>query len=230
MTNDQLFRSTMRALGEWPGFPAFDKAFTETHDVSAYLAGGAVRDLVSAKGHRPKDFDFFLGGGGVKTFIDSLKQNGSLVSGPFGSPRWFPQNISTQYADVIPISTFYNGLWRCDDILDVLNQFDITVNAVAIDLRTGSVFNPQNGLRDLERRTIRAVRFDYPDEPISETCSLTRQSVLWHRLQYYARATGFVIEPLTASWLRRNDRFAADEPRFRETFLSALPDVTNRIA
>ena len=108
----------------------------------------------------------FLGGDSTDEILDVLESQGEMVTGPFGSPRWYPTHGTRSSWDLIPIATFWNGLWPCEDIVDVLNQFDFTGNAIAIDVRTGSVYDPQNGRRDMERRTMRAVRFDYPDEPI----------------------------------------------------------------
>jgi tRNA nucleotidyltransferase (CCA-adding enzyme) len=206
------------SLSKWAGYEALSAAMREYPDVSVYLAGGALRDLLRASRHTPKDFDLFVLGANLERFLGRLSAAGTLRYGPFGSPRWFPNGAADRYADVIPITHFYNGLWRCRDILDALNQFDFTANAIAVDLRRPRLFDPQNGLRDVRLGVMRAVRFDYPDEPIGPGEKLTRPAVLWFRLIHYAQALRFKIEPVTLQWLRANRRFSADIDRFSKLF------------
>lgn len=121
----------------------------------------------------------------------------------------------------MPIDRFFNGLWRCEDIVDALNQFDFTGNAIAVDLRTGAIFDPQNGRRDMARRILRGVRFDYPDEPIAPGQVLTRPVVLWFRLVYYARLLGLTIEPVTKAWLNAHRAFERWRGEYAATFFTA---------
>ena len=72
-------------------------------------------------------------------------------------------------------------------------------------------------------RIMRAVRFDYPDEPISSCCSLSRPSVLWIRLIHYAKVLKLEIEPVTIRWLLENSRYLSDVDQFGETFF--LPNI-----
>ena len=50
------------------------------------------------------------------------------------------------------ISRFYNGLWVCQNIVDVLNQFNFTGNAIAMDLRSKEFYDPMNGWTHLDSR------------------------------------------------------------------------------
>jgi hypothetical protein len=190
-----------------------------------YLAGGSLRDLLLKPDVDPKDFDFFVGGSGIEMILTVLAENGTIRNGPFGSPRWFPAEDNSVYCDVIPIRSFFNGLWRCEDILDVLNQFDFTGNAVAVHLRSGSLCDPQNGRRDLSRRVMRAVRFDYPDEPISTSTRLTRPAIVWFRILHYAAVLGFTIEPVTLAWIRQHIGFAEQLDEFVATFFPLHPEA-----
>jgi hypothetical protein len=217
------YSKVLESLGAWSGFQVLNGAMSEFCSVEIYLAGGALRDMCGDAGRFPRDIDLFIAGPGVKEFLECLAQTGTLTRGPFGSPRWFPAGSREIYADVIPIQHFYNGLWKCEDIVDALNQFDFSANAIALDLRSPRIFDPQNGLRDIQARVIRAVRFDYPDEPISEICSLSRLSVLWVRLLHYAKALGFTIEPVTMRWLRENVQFRRDMDLFGQIFFE--PDI-----
>jgi hypothetical protein len=169
--------------------------------VEVYIAGGVVRNVLLDREVQSKDFDLFLAGEGIEAAIAAWSEQGELDIGPFGSPRWYPERSVRQYCDLIRIDRFSNGLWACEDITDALNQFDFTGNAVAVDLRTGRFFDPQNGRRDLARRIMRSVRFDYPDEPIVLGHPLARLVVLWFRLVHYAGTLGLKIEPITRRWL-----------------------------
>jgi hypothetical protein len=190
--------------------------------VDCFVAGGVVRDVLLEVPPLPSDIDLFLGGSPVPQLVEDLAMAGTVQRGPFGSPRWTPDG-ETSYADVIPLESFYNGLWRCEDIVDALNQFDFTCNAVALDLRSGAFYDPQNGARDARRRSLRAVRFDYPDEPIAPGSDLTRLAVLWFRLLHYARARKLEIEPVTLSWLRASRRYDDREGLFAATFFPFDP-------
>jgi hypothetical protein len=194
----------------------------EHRALDVYVAGGLVRDVVLGEMTSSKDIDFFVDGPSVDEVLAQLAGEGTLCWGPFGSPRWMPPGCQ-EYADFVPIPRFFNGLWRCEDILDALNQFDFTGNALAIDLKTDTLFDPQHGLRDLASRVMRAVRFDYPDEPITPGSNLTRLEVLWFRLLHYAAARELRIEPLTARWLLEHRRFESELPAFTASFFPPHP-------
>jgi transcriptional regulator with XRE-family HTH domain len=216
----KLHAIALKTLRAWAGGEALEAVMRECAHVSVYLAGGALRDLLRSENSRPKDFDLFLGGTGVDRFIRHLARRGNLTFGSFGSPRWHPLDSPDRYADLVPISRFNNGLWKCKDIVDALNQFDFTANAIALDLRLPRLFDPQHGIRDLKSRIIRAVRFDYPEEPIAHDVALSRLSVLWFRLIHYAAVLGFAIDPVTLRWLNDNARFARDANLFAATFFN----------
>lgn len=183
-----------------------------------FLSGGALRDVLAGNNFSIKDIDIFLTQTGFEKINDFLLQNGQLTTNQFGSYRWFPGDSDKFYYDVIIIQRFHNGLWPCRNITDVLNQFDITANAVAIDLATGEVHNPQNGLDDIQKRILRAVRFDFPEIPVSNDIPISRISVLWFRYNYYARWLGFEMEPLTRKWIDENSFRAADLDKFKTHF------------
>jgi hypothetical protein len=219
-----LHGRVLELLEDWRGRSTINEALREFDQTDVFVAGGLLRDLFSARTRAPRDFDFFLGGEDVPEFIAWLSEHGTLTQGPFGSARWWPPGEGARYADVISIADFYNGLWKCRDIVDALNQFDFTANAVALDLRSGKLFDPQNGMRDARDRVMRAVRFDYPDELISGTCPLSRLSVIWIRFVHYASHLGYSVEPVTRNWLLENARFREDAEVFRQFFFPPVID------
>jgi tRNA nucleotidyltransferase/poly(A) polymerase len=220
---DRLHATVLELLEEWAGFSALQSAMRTYDRTEVFVAGGTLRDLFSGV-RPPQDFDLFVDGPDVSAFIHHLAERGTLDFGPFGSPRWWPAGKAAQHADVIPISGFHNGLWKCRDIVDALNQFDFSANAVALDLRSRKLFDPQNGKRDAREKIMRAVRFDLPDEPISVKCSISRLSVLWIRIVHFAHALGFAIEPLTWKWVQENAHFRKDADAFARIFFPPAVD------
>jgi hypothetical protein len=208
----------LETLQAWAGYPGLKGAMERFADLDVYLAGGVVRDTIAGRAVGPKDFDFFIDGPTLSPALDWLRARGELSAGPFGSPRWYPEGPERIYCDIIPIKRFTNGLWPCEDIIDALNQFDFTGNAVALDLRTRRWFDPQNGCRDIRRGIVRAVRFDYPDEPIVPGHPLSRPAVHWYRLLHYAQVLGWQIEPVTLGWLRARRGYES----LREVFASVF--------
>lgn len=194
-------------LSTWSGYRSILEVMNSHPEADFFLAGGAIRDILLKRVGLPKDFDFFLGSGDFAEIISSLKKHGRVIEGPFGSPRWFPDSTEGDYADVISISAFFNGLSYCSSITDVLNQFDFTGNAIALNLRNGRVHDPQDGIRDLCDRVLRMVRFDYPDEPIRPGHPLNRTTVLWFRILHYAALLNLDIEPVTLRWLNDHIKY-----------------------
>jgi len=213
----------LEQLRSWPGYALLARVLDQFDDLRVFLAGGAVRNWLSSGAGPTRDLDLFLGGASVEAALRVLLRHGQCSQTPYGAPRWYPAGSDQQYADLIPIAEFKPGLWRCEDMVDVLNQFDVTVNAIAFDVRSGDSLDPQNGYRDLSRRVIRLVRFDYPDEPFVPGAPLTRNAILWFRALHYASALDFTIEPLTLEWLRAHRRYERDAEAFGGLFFRPHP-------
>ena len=196
------FPEVGKVLKSWVGYQGIAEILTECSDLQVFLAGGAVRNCFLTPRLEVRDFDFFVNGTSLERALKILERHGTLMQTPYGSPRWHPLQNSEYYADFIPIGDFKPGLWQCEDIVDVLNQFDFTASALAFDLRTKRGFDPQNGFRDLTRRTMKMVRFDYPDGPFIPGATLSRNGILWFRILHYAKVLKLTIEPLTLNWLR----------------------------
>jgi hypothetical protein len=209
-------RGALRSLEGWEGRFGLHKSMAAIRDIDVYLAGGVVRDAVW--GHRPvKDFDLFVQSENFEPFLHELGKFGQVEFGPFGSPRWHPATGGT-YADVISIERFNNGVEKCQTISDALRQFDFTANAIAVSLRTGELYDPLGGVADILEGVMKAVRFDYPNEPISPHETLTRLEILWFRLTHYAHELGLRPDQATAIWLSDNERLSERLSRFSESF------------
>jgi len=216
------------ALAQWPGTPAFSAALTQAVSLKAYLVGGAMREACRSGGAHSKDFDFLISREGSVDFLRELAQSGTVSRGPFGSPRWVPYD-GGRYADIIILEEFDNGLWPCVDITDALNQFDFTANAIAFDLRSGDIHDPQNGIRDAVNGVLRAVRFDFPDESISAETSLTRHGVMWIRFAHYAAALNLRVEEITESWMIENRQHTRQLDEFSKVFFTPARGYIDRL-
>jgi tRNA nucleotidyltransferase/poly(A) polymerase len=118
----------------------------------------------------------------------------------------------------MPIKSFSPGLWPCLDIIDILNQFDFTMNAIAIELNTGKLFDPVNGMRDASNKTLKMVRFDYPEGPFLSNQNIDRNAILWIRAIHYASKYDLKIEPITLSWMKKNKHFEDTIDLFSDVF------------
>ena len=214
----------LKAFTEWRGSPAILRVMEEFPGLEVYVAGGAVRNLLLDADARVRDFDLFLGGSSVDRALERLAQAGRMNHGVYGNIHWWPCGDEPVRGDLILVSRFQsNG--PCRNILDVLNQFDFTGNAVGVDLRTGAVLDPQNGVRDMRRRLMRAVRFDTPDVPISPGHVLRRTVCLWYRILHYAAALQLRIEPATMRWLQAHSEYRRYREAFIREFKTPHPDA-----
>jgi len=204
------------------GFKEIHEKCLEIDAGNVFLAGGVVRDLFRYGKSKPKDIDIFISDTGFKAIEEIINSQGRRIENPFGTIRWFPNKKDEFYYDIIIIEKFKNGLWVCEDIIDVLNQFDFTANAIAFDLKTGDFYNPLNGLKHIKKKEFRAVRFDYPEMPVSDTIPISRNSVLWFRYKYYARKLDLSIEPLTAKWIEDNAHRNEDLDTFSKFFFNPM--------
>jgi len=207
-----------RRLECWAGYDVLADVLRQFEDVDVFLAGGVIRNSVLGTVAPDKDFDFFLQGASAARAVQAFSGKGRLAKTPFGSARWHPAGDGECYADLIRVEEFGTGLWPCEDITDVLNQFDFTASAIAFDIRTGCAFNPQNGLRDLGRRIMRMIRFDFPEQPFAPGAELTMTAILWFRVLHYACVLEFGIEPLTLAWLRDRRHYRRHADLFADTF------------
>lgn len=131
-----------------------------------FLVGGPVRDLLLD--HPPADLDFTTNaipaetraiGEAISgaTIYDIGEQFGTIgVVLPLG-PRSIPVEITTFRSEEYAPGDRHPLVQFGDDITTDLSRRDITVNAIAINLRTGEIIDPFYGRADIEIATLRAV-------------------------------------------------------------------------
>lgn len=116
-----------------------------------YLVGGAVRDaLLRRESH---DLDFAVPTGGIKLARKVANEmKGAFY--PLDSERDTGRVVLLGKNNVRTILDFAS--YRGADIESDLRDRDFTINAIAFDLNTGSIFDPLSGGKDLRAKLIRA--------------------------------------------------------------------------
>jgi putative nucleotidyltransferase with HDIG domain len=131
------------------------------HSDKVYLVGGAVRDLFLGK--KPKDFDLATDLKPeeiIKIFgEDKAKLTGNV----------FPTVRVKINDSEIEVSTFRKEIGEptgdrkqftvkyATTIQEDLDRRDLSINAIAINCKTGEIVDPHNGISDIENKVIRFV-------------------------------------------------------------------------
>lgn len=192
-------------LDACPGFSIVMHLIIRYPSLRFYLAGGAIRNYLLSPGNfQFKDLDIFINGEGFASFKKEISEYGIAGSTPFGSLRWESDISKGITYDIIHFSEMAVLDKKPNSIIELLNQFDITINAMAIDLREYNFFDPLNGETDLQNHIIKAVRYDFKDEYISTECTISPLSTLWFRILHYASKYNFEIEKDTLTWIKEN--------------------------
>jgi poly(A) polymerase len=168
-----------------------------SHGYEAYIVGGAVRDLLL--GHRPKDFDVATNAYPEevhKVFRRSrlIGRRFKLVHVMFGEET---VEVSTFRARTASETDEHGRVLR-DNIYgtreDDAIRRDFTINALYYDPASETVLDYHNGLRDLQRKSVRIIgdaRARYREDPLR----------MLRAVRFAARA-GFSIDERTRKPVR----------------------------
>jgi tRNA nucleotidyltransferase/poly(A) polymerase len=122
--------------------------------IDAYVVGGAVRDLIL--GAAPADVDVAC--------LDPLACARSLGRkvNRLGREEHLSAYRVVEGAHIYDFAALLDGSINAD-----LARRDFTVNAMAVDLRSGALLDPHDGRSDLERRLVRMVDAgNFDDDPL----------------------------------------------------------------
>jgi tRNA nucleotidyltransferase/poly(A) polymerase len=129
--------------------------------VQIYKVGGAVRD--EFLGVKSKDIDFAVEAPSYEAMRDYIAVNGKIF---LEKPEYFTIRAKLNGTDADFVlcrkEHGYSDGRRPDlvtqgDIYDDLSRRDFTVNAIAIRVSDGEVFDPHSGVRDIAKRVVRCV-------------------------------------------------------------------------
>lgn len=159
----------------------------ENFDEEIYLVGGSVRDLYFGK--FLKDRDLIVKGADARVF--------SLRVSEFFDATFVPlDEINRIYRIVMPDKINYLDITNpIENNLDKdLKRRDLTINAIAVNLRTLEILDPTGGIFDLKNKIIRAISEEnFKDDPLR---------IL--RVYRFLSKTGFSIDSATLNFVRRN--------------------------
>lgn len=123
---------------------------------SAYLVGGAVRDLVLER--EVKDIDIEIHGLELKTVEKLLSSFGpvDLVGKSFGVLRIHPLDIDWSLPRTDSVGRKPEvSIDPSMDIIKALKRRDLTMNAMAINMITLELIDPFNGISDMQAHLLR---------------------------------------------------------------------------
>ncbi len=153
-------------MGQHTFLQAFKKAFP-TGEI--FLVGGAVRDILLNR--ETKDYDFLVSNVSATSLGTFLGRHGKVnwVGKVFGVYKLTTaQNATDEPYDIALPRTehsFNSGGYRDFDVQtdpalpveEDLKRRDYTVNAIAVQMASGQLVDPFNGLGDLAKKNLRAV-------------------------------------------------------------------------
>ena len=154
----------------------FTETFLKEHtNAELFLVGGAVRDLLLKRKTTDIDFDFVIRGLKKERIESWFSSRGTidLVGRTFGVYKFLPSGIDpakhhfidialprTEQSNEKSLGGYKDFEIQSDETLPIetdLARRDFTMNAMAINMRTGELTDPFQGQEDLVQKTIRAV-------------------------------------------------------------------------
>ncbi len=164
---------------------------------NVYLAGGAVRDLIS--GMPIRDLDFTIEGNPSRLARELEKGGAQILS----------EDERLRHVELIFAGDVDGSITAARDdvyhrpgtkpeirwslIMEDLRRRDFSLNAIAISLNPASrglLLDPTNGLADIEKREVRALSIH----------SFTNQPARLLRVVRYSVRLGFKMEQRTSEW------------------------------
>lgn len=149
------------------------RGIARDHDLTVFLVGGAIRDLIS--GAPVRDLDVAVQGNALRLKKD-LEKHGGEFSGentPMQQLHFrFPGGARIEVGSTLSASYPKPGriVVKPTTILDDLRRRDFTANAMALSLNEGSyglLMDPLNGVADIENRELRLVsNYGFIEDPI----------------------------------------------------------------
>jgi tRNA nucleotidyltransferase (CCA-adding enzyme) len=166
LLENRLSRAQQLALGKV-------RDVARAKGLTAFLVGGAVRDLTS--GSPVRDLDVAVQGNALK-FKKEIEKAGGLITGEneAGQALYvrFPGGVRMEIGSTLSVSFPKPGkpVVKAATILDDLRRRDFTANAMALSLNDGSyglLMDPLNGVADIENRELRLVsNYGFIEDPV----------------------------------------------------------------
>lgn len=195
---DYMFLLDSRLAPEQRSVLAQVQASAHAHGINLYLAGGAVRDLIT--GMPIRDLDFIVEGNPLRIAHDMEKHGARILEADEDTRHvelMFAGQVDGSISGARDETYDYPGTEphiRWSTAVDELKRRDFSINAIAISLNPASrglLLDPTNGLADIEQN--REVR-------VLSIHSFTNRPVRLLRAIRYSVRLGFKLEARTAEW------------------------------
>lgn len=169
---------------------------------NVYLVGGCVRDGLI--GQPLKDIDIVVEGLDLDVVKDLLKKYGKvdIVGESFSVLKFRPKGHTGQDYDIaVPrkdrkVGTGHKGIetdTKGVDINSDLKRRDFTVNSIAVNVRSGKILDPFNGIEDLKNKVLRA----------TDTQAFAEDPLRIIRAIQFASRFSFEVDPKTLSLMKQ---------------------------
>jgi len=166
---NKLIANFLKDFAKDPDFKFVSKFQKKFPQAEIYLVGGKVRDILLQR--ESYDYDFVIRKVQVKELEKFLSKEGSVdfVGKSFGVFKFVPKKFSLNEEIDIALPrtehSFNTGGYRDFDIQtdpDLplkkdLSRRDFTINAMALNIKSGELIDPFNGQKDLKNKTIKTV-------------------------------------------------------------------------
>jgi tRNA nucleotidyltransferase (CCA-adding enzyme) len=194
---DYMFLLESRLSAEQRAVLLRVQELAQAQGVNVYLAGGAVRDIIS--GAPIRDLDFVIEGNPLRLARELEK----------GGARIVEEDETRRHVELVFHGEVDGSLaaaredvyerpgakpeYRWATVTDDLRRRDFAMNAIALSLNPASrglLLDPTNGLADIERREVRLLSMH----------GFTNQAVRLVRAIRYCARLDFKLEERTAGW------------------------------
>lgn len=174
-----------------------------------YLVGGAIREI--ALGRTPRDYDLAISDPDDLTRLEGLFSRRSFLLGkkPIQTHR-----IVTE--DTVLDVNILDGTIEKD-----LARRDFTMNAIAFDIKKGTIIDLLRGIEDIEKKIIR-----YPHRSTIESDPLRMLKAIRH----FATLEGFILDPELIGSITASGKLIAGTAPERVKYELDLIMLSERIA
>lgn len=193
--------------------PTIDEEIVNSFKI--YLVGGSLRDAIL--GREINDYDLVLEGD-IDPFLKLYKRK-------HPESTLFPLSEEDEEYRIVITEDLWLDITsvKGKDIYEDLKKRDFTVNAIAMDLRSGKIIDPVGGWKDIEQRVIRLI------SPLN----LIQDPLRILRAYRFSAVLGFEIGPETRFYLKElspllSFKIVAGERIRYELFLILLTDNSSK--
>lgn len=185
----QIFK-VLKSLEDYQVFEKIILQFPRSYQF--YVCGGIVRDAIAQRKSPPNDVDIIVTGADKSRLFNVLNRYGFI--------RQSLRNIFFKWQ----IGNIAIDIWRADDsilnnglptIENALEAFDLTCNAIAMNLKSWEIIDPVKGIEAVKNRMVDIIQISRPE------------NIIWRilfRAIKYASKLGFTLTENSKTYILKN--------------------------